>query len=43
MSLETEINLFKTLVLPVGNYGCQIWGVDFLIPSEAQTFAKNPI
>jgi hypothetical protein len=43
MSLETKINLFKTLVLPVGNYGCQIWGVCFLIPSEAQTFAKNPI
>jgi hypothetical protein len=43
MSLETKINLLKTLVHPVGNYGCQIWGVDFLLPSESKAFAKYPI
>jgi hypothetical protein len=41
--MEVKLRLFDMLVMSIGNYGCQIWGVDFLrIDSEAHVF-NNPL
>ena len=42
MCLDTKIRLFKSLVLSIGNYGCQVWGPPLLMPSQSCTF-KNPM
>ena len=41
--MEVKLHLFEMLVMSIGNYGCQIWGVDYLrVDSEAHVF-NNPL
>jgi hypothetical protein len=39
-SIEVKLRLFNMLVMPIGNYGSQVWGVEYLrIDSEAHIFS----
>jgi len=40
--VDIQLRLFKALVAPVGDYGCQIWGVDHLGLSDTKIFG-NPM
>jgi hypothetical protein len=40
--LETKNRLLKVHVASVGNYGCQVWGVDYLKFSSFDHIMNNP-
>jgi exonuclease III len=41
--MEVKLRLFEMLVMSIGNYGCQVWGVNYLrLDSDAHVF-NNPL
>jgi len=41
--LEARIRIFNTVVAPIAEYGCQVWGVDFLNFSNENKIFDNPL
>ena len=41
--LETQLRLLHTLVITVGEYACQVWGVHFLDPAGDHEIFKSPL
>ena len=41
--MEVKLRLFQMLVMSIGNYGCQVWGINYLrFDSDAHVFS-NPL
>jgi exonuclease III len=41
--LDVKIRIFNTMVMSVGSYGCQVWGVDFLRCKSERDVFNNPL
>jgi hypothetical protein len=41
--LDVKIRIFNTMVMSVGSYGCQVWGVDFLRCKSERDVFSNPL
>lgn len=42
-NLKTQLKLFQTLVESIGNYGCQVWGVDYFRVDTESHILSNPV
>jgi len=40
--VRTKLRLFEALVVPIGAYGCQIWGVQYLGLKDREIFDNPP-